>query len=82
METRTNAQVLDEKNFGEVDVVLMYIEEARARTERARKALRANGAEDYLVDAMERTQAQLSETAKVLTQKTFFAVPHEQMTLT
>ena len=25
----------DEKNYGEIDVILLYIEDARARTERA-----------------------------------------------
>lgn len=82
VEQAMNAQALDEKNYGEVDVILMYIEEARARTERASAALRANGAEDFLIEAMERTQGQLSETAKLLTQGTFFAVPKQQLTLT
>ncbi|MBA2462527.1 MAG: hypothetical protein H0V45_12290 [Actinobacteria bacterium] len=77
-----NAQALDEKNYGEVDVVLLYIEDARRRTEAACTALRASGAEDFLVEAMERAQEQLSETAKLLTQGTFFAVPKQQLTLT
>ena len=76
-----NAQALDEKNYGEVDVVLLYIEDARRRTEAACIALRASGAEDFLGEAMERAQAQLSETAKLLTQGTFFAVPKRQLTL-
>ena len=37
--------------------------------------LRASGVEDFLVEALERTQEELSETAKLLTQRTFFAVP-------
>lgn len=77
----SEAQIRDERNYGEVDVVLLYIEEARARTERACAALRAGGAEDFLVEAMERTQQQLSETAKLLTQGTYFAVPKQQLTL-
>lgn len=76
-----NAQALDEKNCGEVDVVLLYIEDARRRTEAACKALRAGAAEDFLLEAMERAQEQLSETAKLLTQGTFFAVPKQQLTL-
>lgn len=76
-----NAQALDEKNYGEVDVVLLYIEDARRRTDAACAALRATGAEDFLVEAMERAQVQLSETAKLLTQGTFFAVPKHQLTL-
>jgi len=77
-----NAQALDEKNYGEVDVVLLYIEDARRRTEAACAALRDGGAEDFLLEAMERTQEQLSATAKLLTQGTFFAVPKQQLTLT
>ena len=77
-----NAQALDERNYGEVDIVLLHIEDARRRAEAACTALRAGGAEDSLVEALERTQEQLSETAKLLTQGTFFAVPKQQLTLT
>ena len=82
LDAAMNAQALDEKNYGEVDVVLLYIEDARRRTEAACAALRDGGAEDFLLEAMERTQEQLSETAKLLTQGTFFAVPKQQLTLT
>ncbi len=82
LDATMNAQALDEKNYGEVDVVLLYIEDARRRTEAACAALRAGGAEDFLLEAMERAQEQLSETAKLLTQGTFFAVPKQQLTLT
>lgn len=82
VEQAMNAQALDEQHYGEVDVVLLYIEEARRRTERACAALRQGGAEDFLLEAMERTQEQLSEAAKLLTQGTFFAVPKQQLTLT
>lgn len=81
LDAAMNAQALDEKNYGEVDVVLLYIEDARRRTEAACAALRDGGAEDFLLEAMERTQEQLSETAKLLTQGTFFAVPKQQLTL-
>ncbi len=72
---------MDEKHFGEIDVVLLCIEEARARAERAAATLRADGGEPHLVEALERTQAELSETAKTLTQGTFFAVPKAQLSL-
>jgi len=71
----------EEKNYGEIDVILLYIEDARARTERAAAELRAGGAEDFLVEALERTQEELSATAKRLTQGTFFAVPSTQLTI-
>lgn len=77
-----NAQALDEKNYGEVDVVLLYIEGARRRAEEAANALRKAGAEDFLVEALEQAREQLSVTAKLLTQGTFFAVPKQQLTLT
>lgn len=79
---RMNAQALDERNYGEVDIVLLHIEDARRRAEVACAALRAGGADDFLVEALERAQEQLSETAKLLTQGTFFAVPKQQLTLT
>lgn len=76
-----SAQALDEKQYGEVDVVLLYIEDARRRAERAAVELRDGGAEDFLVEAMEQVQLELSATAKKLIQSTFFAVPKAQLTL-
>ncbi|MBD0329960.1 MAG: hypothetical protein ICV64_07645 [Thermoleophilia bacterium] len=43
--------------------------------------LRADGAEEFLVEAMEQARKELSETAKKLIQGTFFAVPKAQLTL-
>jgi hypothetical protein len=59
-------QALDEKHYGEIDVVLLYIEDARRRAERSAAELRAGGAEDFLVEALEQVQDDLSETAKRL----------------
>ena len=74
-----NAQALDEKHYGEVDVVLLCIEHAPRRAERAAAELRGSGAEDFLVEALEQAQAELSETAKKLIQGSFFAVPKAQL---
>lgn len=71
----------DEAEFAEIDVTMLYIEEARARAERAASTLRSSGAEPHLVAALERSQEQLSEVAKKLRQGTFFAVPSAQTTL-
>lgn len=76
-----NVQARDEKHYGEVDVVLLYIEDARRRAERAATELRAGGADDFLLEALEQVQEDLSQTAKKLTQGTFFAVPKAQLTL-
>jgi len=72
---------LDEKHFAEIDVAMLYIEEARERAERATTALRAEGADSHLIEALERSTTELSEVARRLRQGTFFAVPKEQLKL-
>lgn len=72
---------MDEAHFNEIDVVMLYIEEARARAERAVSTLRAGHAEPHLVEAVERSQQELSDAAKRLRQGTFFAVPSAQTAL-
>jgi hypothetical protein len=71
----------NESHFREIDVAMMYVEEARARAERAAKELRRDGAEPHLVEALEDAREQLSATQKRLIQRTFFAVPSAQATL-
>ena len=72
---------MDEKHFAEVDVAMLYIEDARERTERGASALRAEGADAHLVEALERASAELSDVARTLRQGTLFAVPKEQLKL-
>jgi hypothetical protein len=74
-------QELDEKHFAEIDVAMLYIEEARERTERAMNVLRAEGAEAHLVEALQRSATELSEVARRLRQGTLFAVPREQLNI-
>ena len=74
-------QKLDEKHFTEIDVAMLYIEEARERTERAALALKAEGADAHLIEALQRGEAELSEVARRLRQGTLFAVPREQLEL-
>jgi len=69
---------VDETHFAEIDATMLYIEEARARTERAIAALRRQGAEPHLIHALEEAQQQLSDTARELRQGTLFAVPAAQ----
>jgi hypothetical protein len=71
---------VDEPHFAEIDVTMLYIEEARARAERAVATLRSTGAETHLIEALEQSQQELSLTAKRLRQGTFFAVPSAQTT--
>lgn len=74
-------QELDEQHFAEIDVAMLYIEEARVRAERAAATLRAGGADEHLAEALDRTQVELSDIARRLRQGTLFAVPKEQLTL-
>jgi len=79
--TRRRPVPVDEAHFAEIDATMLYIEEARARTERAVAALRRGGGEQHLIDALEETQRQLSDVARDLRQGTLFAVPSGQTTL-
>jgi hypothetical protein len=76
-----NEQLRDETQYGAVDVVLLCIEDARRRAERAADELRAGGADDFLIEALEQVQQELSTSARKLIQGSFFAVPKEQLTL-
>lgn len=40
---------MDEQHLKEIDVAMMYVEEAPSRAERAATALRRAGAEDHLI---------------------------------
>lgn len=81
MAASVDEQAQNERHYGEVDVVLLCIEDARRRAERAAGELRKAGAEDFLVEALEQARGELSETAKKLIQGTLFAVPEAQLTL-
>lgn len=72
---------MDEQHFHEVDVAMLYVEEARARAERGAEALRKAGADPHLIEALERTESELSDVARRLRQGTLFAVPKEQLSL-
>lgn len=72
---------MDEADYAEIDAAMLYIEEARGRAERAASSLRSTGADEHLVEALERTQRQLSDAARQLRQGTFFAVPSAQTSL-
>ncbi len=74
-----SAELNDEAHFLEIHSVMLYIEEARRRTERAIAALRKEDAEEHLIEALEQTLQDLSDTARRLRQGTFFAVPKAQL---
>ncbi|MEK6278264.1 MAG: hypothetical protein AABM29_09660 [Actinomycetota bacterium] len=71
----------EEANFIEIEGVELSIEKTRARAERAGKALREQGADPHLIEALERTQEDLSTLARKLRQGTYFAVPDAQTSI-
>lgn len=72
---------MDEHHYAEIDVALLYVEEARSRAEKAAEKLRSAGADEYLIEALDRARDQLSATQKELVQGTLFAVPTAQASL-
>jgi hypothetical protein len=72
---------LDESHFAEIDASMLYIEEARARAERAARSLRQEGAPGHLIEALESAQEHLSDVARELRQGTLFAVPTGQTSI-
>ncbi len=72
---------MNEAHFAEIEKALLYISEARERVERAGKALARDGAEPHLVEALEEAERELEVLGRTLMQRTYFAVPKEQLTL-
>lgn len=64
-----------EDRFEQIALVELTLEKSRARAERAAETLRALDAEPHLIEAVERTQSELSELARSLRQSTYFAAP-------
>ena len=72
---------MDEQHFEQIDVAMLYIEQARERAERATAELRKLGGDQHLVEAMDRADRELSDVARRLRQGTLFAVPKEQLSI-
>ena len=72
---------VNERHFSEIEVVLLYISEARERAEQTAKALRKEGAAEHLVEALEAAERDLEQLGRTLMQRTYFAVPKEQLAL-
>lgn len=68
---------MDEAHFKEIEKVFLYLSEARERAERGAKAIRKDGAEPHLVEALEWLEGELKELHRLLIHKTYYAVPEE-----
>jgi hypothetical protein len=72
---------VNEAHFAEIEKTLLYVSEARGRAERAARALAKDGAEPHLVEALEEAERELEALGRTLMQRTYFAIPKEQLTL-
>lgn len=65
---------MTERHSSEVEKVLLYVEDARARARRAADALERDGAEAHIVAALHASELQLAELHTKLAQGTYYAV--------
>jgi hypothetical protein len=72
---------VNEAHFSEIERVLLYISDARERAERVARELARDGAETHLVEALEEAERELESLGRTLMQRTYFAVPKQQLTL-
>lgn len=72
---------MNEAHFAEIEKTLLYVSDARKRAEKAIKELRKDGAEAHLIAALEDAEGELEALGRHLMQKTYFAVPKEQLSL-
>lgn len=67
--------------MAEVEKTLLYISEARQRSEKAVRELEQGGGEEHLIDALRDGAEALSAIHRQLMQSTFFAVSKTQESL-
>lgn len=65
---------MTERHSSEVEKVLLYVEDARARAKRAADAVEKDGADAHVVAALRATEQQLAELHTKLAQGTYYAV--------
>jgi hypothetical protein len=69
---------LDEESFRKIESTMLYLEEARARAERASKEMRAMGSEPHPIEATETLRDDLATLARHYRHRTYFAAPRPQ----
>lgn len=77
----SEAVALDEESFRKIESTMLYLEEARARAERAAKEMRDLGAEPHLVEATEQVHGDLTELTRRYRHRTYFAAAKAQTSL-
>lgn len=73
---------MTERQSSEVEKVLLYISDARARAAKAADAVAKDGAESHIVEALRSSERQLADLHRELSQGTYYAAPDAPMRLT
>jgi len=72
---------MTERQSSEIEKVLLYVEDARARAKRAADVVEKDGAEAHVVSALRDSERQLAELHTKLAQGTYYAVPDSTLKL-
>lgn len=70
-----------DSQYQQVEHVLLYLSDARARAQRGADDLQRQGAELHFVSALRQTAAELERLHRELLQATYFAVDDRQLAL-
>lgn len=65
----------EERAIERIDALMLYLEDVRERAAHVASEMRAEGADEHLVVAVESTAAELSKVARSLRQRAFFPAP-------
>ncbi len=69
---------VDEASFKRIESTMLYLEEARARADRAVAEMREIGAEVHLIEATEKVRDDVADLARHYRHRTYFAAPRAQ----
>ncbi len=72
---------MTEAHSGEVERLLLYLSDARDRAARTIEALDRTGADEHVIDAVRDAHRELDALHRSLTQRTFYAVRSDELTL-
>jgi len=72
---------VNEQHMAEVERVLFEMSGARKRAEKVARTLANDGAEQHLVEALERAECELDATIDAFFKSTYFHVPKDQLAL-
>lgn len=65
---------MTERQFNEIERVLLHLSDAQRRARKAVQAVEADGADDHVIAALTNTEHELGELHRKLAQGTYYAV--------